>query len=825
MGSPRTCNNLEGDLRDRQSLTATRRAGFLAIAAAIFTSLSLATMAIGQDDEGAEEDAGYEAEESTAPRSRGRVEEIVITAQKREQNIQEVPISVTALTSEFVQDSGLTEFGGIQQYAPNVSVNPIVDTRSTAIRIRGIGADQSNAGIDAAVGVFIDGIYQGRTGLAAGAGLLDIERIEVLRGPQGTLFGKNTAAGAFNITTKKPDFDDRAAMLEVVYGKYNQHELRGWINLPIFDDRIATRIAGYVTRRGFFDRNLSGGGRNDADTNGFRWRTLFDVSDNLEFLLSADYGTSQNTCCAPDIVTYQGPPSLDVTFGPFDAPEELFLGSLAESTGRPLPAVVDPFDRIVDADADTRNSTRYWGISTELNYDIGEHSIKWLTGHRRFDSDSLLDGDFSGYDAILLETDEKFYQWSTEIQLVSPGGEDFEYVIGAYHYFQKDLTLGKISVLPEWRAVGSPVGLVLDLTADENGEAFNRDTNTHRTWSYALFGQGTYHFNDEWSLTVGVRGTHERKAQDGSQIATLKIDAGPFGPDRILNEEPLAVYNVSPMAVLHYNVTEDAMLFGKFARGFKSGGFNQQRTPEGVSTRFEDEEATDFELGARTTWLDRMLTANITGFYTIYDEFQAQGFDGTALTVTNAGKLTSAGLEADMFLAPHETTVIGAALGWNIAEYDTFPNSPCTADQTWAARLANSDPSTPAFCEQDLAGRQLDNAPRWTSSFFTQYINELSDFGFFDAPLLGRLRLEYSYRDFIYLAQDLEPNLTQGPTHLLNLRAGIEDDGGRWQFALWSQNTLDEKYAVVGIDTPITSGYGVINGPPLQWGFTLRAFF
>ncbi len=790
------------------------------------SAITVATVvADAQVAQGQEESEGEDQDKSidTDYQSRGRLEEIVVTAQKREQSIQEVPISMTALTSDFVLDSGLTSFGGIQQYAPNVSINPVTDTRSTALRIRGIGSDQTNAGIDSSVGVFIDGIYQGRTGLAASAGLLDIERIEVLRGPQGTLFGKNTAAGAFNITTKKPDFDGPGSMIELVYGSYNQREIRGWINLPVVEDRIATRLAGYVTRRDFFDDNLSGNGRNDGDSNGFRSHTKFLLSDDLDLLVSADYGTNQDQCCVPDIVDYGGPPNLDTTFGRFNSPDGPF-GSLAESTGRPLPTKVDPFDRTVDANTEAINSTSLWGVTLDLNYDLNDYGIRWLTAHRRFDSLSQFDGDFSGYNAVLLRTDEKFLQWSSELQLISPSGEDLEYVLGAYFYYQKDHTEGKLAVLPDWIAASPVIGPSLAATAVD-GEAFNLDTNTHKTWSYALFGQGTYHFSEQWSVIAGLRATFEKKKRVGSQISTLKFDAGPFGPDQHYNEDPRQVWNFSPMVVLNYAPTEDSMIFGKFARGFKSGGFNQQRVPTGVSTEFNDEEATDFELGVRTTWLDQALTANVTGFYTIYDEFQAQAFNGSALTVTNAGKLTSYGLEADFLAAPHETTTIGGSLGWNVADYNDFVNSPCTAEQTFAHGNVYRPPVVPGPCKQDLSGERLDNAPRVTASLFTQIVYPISDFGIFDYPLLGRFRLEYSYRDFIYLTQDLDPNLTQSPVHLLNLRLGLAPDNERWDIALWTQNALNDGYGVVGFDVPITSGYAVVNGPPRTYGATARLFF
>jgi iron complex outermembrane recepter protein len=758
---------------------------------------------------------------SEEPRS-SRLEEIVVTAQKREQQLQEVPISMTVLTDDFVLDAGLEDFSAIMQYAPNISITTITDTRNTALRIRGIGADQSNAGIDPSVGVFIDGIYQGRTALAATADLIDIERIEVLRGPQGTLFGKNTAAGAFNIITNKPSFAAPELFVETTFANYNEKTLRGMVNLPVLDDRIATRLTGYVSRRDGFDENLSGLDRNDADRNGLRWHTLLAPRDDLELRVTLEYATSQSRCCVADIITYDGPPSLDVTFAPFVSPDGSTIGSLAETTGRPLPAV-DPFDRVVDANEDTVDSTRVWGISTDLDYELGEHGLKWILGYREFTSFSVLDGDFTGYDAVFLDTDEDFNQWSSELQLISPTGERFDYVAGAYFYTQRDRTLGELGIAPEWIAASPVLGIPLGNTA-EDGIAYNRDTNIHETFSYALFGQGSYHFTDRWTLTVGLRGTYEEKSRKGSQIATLKVDTGPFGPDRFPDQD-LSVFDLSPLGVLQYRPTDDAMTFAKIARGFKSGGFNQQRTTGGDGEAFDDEKATDFELGARSTWLDGLLTLNATGFYVLYDDFQAQSFDGTGFTVTNAGSLTSYGIEADALVVPHPDVVVGGGLGWNVAEYDSFDRSPCTAQQSFDARVATGNIYQRADCVQDLGGRRLDNAPRWTTNVFAQIERQLAGLELFGEPLFGRFRVEYNYRDFIYLSQDLDANLTEGPVHLMNLRAGVFADGGHWDLTLWTTNAIDQEYQAFGIDVPIVSGFAGLNGPPRQFGATLRLFF
>jgi len=203
-------------------------------------------------------------EESGAPESWAGIEEITVTANKREQAMQDVPISMAALQSDFLEDSGITEFNQIQQFVPNLKIDPSTDARSTSIRIRGIGSIGNNAGVDPSVGVFIDGVYQGRAGMSVGD-LLDIDRVEVLRGPQGTLYGKNTAAGAISIYTKRPTYDFES-MAEVFIGNYKNMQFRGFINVPLLNDRVAARVSGYrVVRDGFDTNRFNGEDVNDGD--------------------------------------------------------------------------------------------------------------------------------------------------------------------------------------------------------------------------------------------------------------------------------------------------------------------------------------------------------------------------------------------------------------------------------------------------------------------------------------------------------------------------------------------------------------------------------
>jgi len=752
------------------------------------------------------------------------VEDLYVTATKREESIQDVAISMKALNADFLKDSGLTEFGQLQEYVPNLTINPVTDTRGTVIRIRGIGSIGNNSGIDPSVGVFIDGVYQGRAGMSVGD-MLDIERVEVLRGPQGTLYGKNTAAGLINVISKKPHYELESS-LEGVFGNYGNFEGRGSVNVPIIDGRIATRLSGYrVVRDGFDENVFDGDDVNDGDKWGLKSRWLFDITEGLSLLVSGDYSFEDTRCCVPDIVTYEGPPTL---WGGGPSPFGHTFQGLEQLTGIPLPEA-DPFDRKLNVNVDPQNEVEIGGTSFDLNYEIpslpyvGE--IPFLTGStieaigawRTYTSNSKYDGDFSFYDVILGFTDTELDQYSAEVRLSSPGDEIWTYQLGFYYYHQSQDTLDRLGLEPDalltFPLLGaSPVSNVGD--------------NHHTTTSYAGFAQTTLSLTPQWSITGGIRYTKETKTRRGTQTSncTLCIDAPPLlGPDIDTGLQERTVSNWSGMASLRYFPTDEVMLYFSWASGFKSGGFNQLRTAVNVPGEFDDEEAMNYEIGAKTTWFEGMVTLNGTFFYTDYDQFQAQTFDGSSLNVINAGSLRSFGIEAELVVVPLPDLLLGMSLGWNVAEYTDFKNGEQTAQQRadelpmpWLFMSCN--PSIE--CNQDLTDKELDNAPEVSLNMFGSYEYLLPFY-----PLTLYTRAEYSYSSSRFLTQDLDPNLKQDETHLVNLRAGIKAEDELWDLTFWVSNLTEEEWGVVGFDAPTLNGFAVVNGPPRQYGLTVRFKF
>jgi iron complex outermembrane receptor protein len=320
------------------------------------------------------------------------------------------------------------------------------------------------------------------------------------------------------------------------------------------------------------------------------------------------------------------------------------------------------------------------------------------------------------------------------------------------------------------------------------------------------------------------------------------LDIPPVGGPPTFMDQERAVTNVSYKGVIQYFPWEDVMLYGSYATGFKSGGFNQLRTLVGVETEFNDETSRNVEAGFKTSFFERMVTFNVTGFHTWYEDFQAQIFDGSSINVVNAADLRSYGLESELTVVPLPNLVIGSSFGWNVAEYDSFENGVQTNLNKWN----NTKPADPnaqfpdrgnptacgnetllaltvnpeEACVQDLSGKTLDNAPKWTVNVFAQYDYLLPWF-----PIEVFVRGEYQYTSSRFLDVDLDPNLFQPDTHIGNLRAGFRAEDKMWEVTGWVRNITDESYNVVGFDTPTVNGFAGVNAPPRRYGMTIRLNF
>jgi iron complex outermembrane receptor protein len=811
----------------------------LALALALLTPL-VASVAYAQEQA---EPAASEATAKPRPQREERLvlEEILVTANRRVESLQEVPMSVSAFGSDFFKDTGVTNLAGLEQYTPSLKITPGTDSRSTSIRIRGIGSVGTNVGIDPSVGMFIDGVYQGRAGMSVGD-LVDIERIEVLRGPQGTLYGKNTAAGAISIITKAPSYEFESEV-ELTYNTDERAEVHGMVNIPLGDSPHAVRLTGFgVDGDHLFDNTATGKGTNDASKWGVKSRGLFDTSASGfgEFLLTADYTKENTDCCALAVSDYDGLSTLNapITNNPSAALSERLGDNAAgerilkyvafEDTEGFAPPKPDPFGDDYWFDGDVYNKVEVGGIALEWNQDLdSDDTLTFINAWRHYESDSAYDGDFTAYNAVQGTTDIDLDQYSSEFRITSPGGETFDYQGGLYAYYSEVDSIGEF-----FQSQSLVENIGLDILFPEG--SLNIDTNTYKTTSYAAFGQLTWNINDQLSTTLGLRYTYEKKEREGTQITEgvnpkfddgsgSPVDLPPIAGPNLVYDENRSDDDISPTINVRYFFTPELMTYASISRGFKSGGFNQRREAQGLTGEFDEETATNYELGWKISTEDRRLQFNGTFYFVNYDDFQAQAFDGSSIRVTNAGSMESYGTELELVYIPLANLTLGNALGYNKAEYKDFDNGQCTVDQTFyeyyivdGAQGGAPGLNINGLCVQDLAGKALDNAPEWTVSSYAQYDMDLTE------DLVGVIRLEHSYIDDFYLDQDLDEKLKNDEVNLVNLRFTLTNNDNSWEAAVWGRNMLDEDYYVFGIDIPVLGGYAGVTAPGAIYGVTLR---
>ena len=770
------------------------------------------------------------------------LEEVLVTASRKVENLQEVAMSVSAFTSDFFQDTGVNQLTDLEQYTPNLKITASTDSRTTSIRIRGIGSVGSNSGIDPSVGVFIDGVYQGRAGMSI-SDLVDVQRVEVLRGPQGTLYGKNTAAGAISVITTLPG-PDFESMVEASYDSNEKLELRGMVNVPFGDSGNAMRLSGFTIDGDHLYKNtFTGEGLNDAKKYGARARFLFDMEGETstdgfgDLILTLDYTKEDTDCCAIAVSEYDGLSTLNTptTNNPSAAlQQELGLNAqgdailqywaFEDTEGFPPPKA-DPFSDDYWFNDTPKNEVEVGGIAVEWIRDLESgSSITFLNAWRHYESDSSFDGDFTAYEGVGATTDVELDQYSSELRLTSGGGETFDYQGGLYAYYSEFDSVGTFT---QEEALVDNIRVVGDLSLGfffPDG-SINYDTNLYTTTSYAAFGQVIWNVTDDFSATWGLRYTYEKKEREGSQITepSFFLDIPPVaGPD-IFYDDKRSDSDISPALNLRYFFNPDVMGYASVSRGFKSGGYNQRREVTGSNGEFDEEIATNYELGWKSAWGNRRLQFNGTFFYVDYADFQSETFNGATLLVTNAGDLESYGTELELIFIPVADMTLGTAIGYTKAEYGSFDNGQCTVEQAFfnyyvTEAAQGGSPGTASGCNQDLAGEPLDNSPEWTVSSFMQYDMALG------TTLVGVLRLEHSYVDSYYLDQDLDPNLKNDSVNLVNLRLTLSNESRDWEAIVWGRNMLDEEYYSFGIDIPTFGGYAGVTAPQATYGVTLRWF-
>lgn len=769
----------------------------------------------------------------TAPiAAHAQLEEVVVTAQLRESTLQETPVAVTALSGETTEIAQIRDVRDLQTLAPTLRATTRQSPGASDFSIRGLGTSADNIGLEPSVGVFVDGVYRARGGAAIND-FLGLERVEILRGPQATLFGKNTPAGVISFITRKPGYEPTVEG-ELTVGRFDQVIVRGALETPIVQDRLALRIdVNRHERNGFVENVVTGEDVNDRDRQGVRAQLLFEPTDRLSLRFIADYNELDEACCAaPFLVNFP--------------PNEAALRALGATV---LPA--DPFARKVAFDGRLASSLDTSGLSLQADWDIGDNlTFTSISALRAYDEDRDIDADF--IDLSLADRRLLTNQYTTvtqELRLASSNGRRLDWLVGAY-FLDQDLEttnqqlfggdLRPFADLASGGAISDLEGL-LGLTrgvapgtylapGDGLREAFDLSTRT-----FAVFGQVDFYLTDRLTLTTGVRYTTEEKeivadiniedpfaALDLSNIpeaalvglpvdAFLPLAPFQFNPPAGDFEQSRSEDNVSGQIILSYDFTDNLSAYASYARGFKAGGFNVSAFAA-VNDNFEfDAETIDaFELGVKAALFENRASLYLSLFDQTLKDFQSNVFTGTSFVLDNAGQVSVTGLEAEFTIEPVDQLILTVGFTHLFdARYDEYLNGPCGDLDTSQSCLLTGT--------QDLSGFDLPEARDLTGAITVTYTRDLG-------PFDGFVRAETFYAGETNLGSAPDPRRVQEAYQLVNGSIGVRSHDGNLELQLWARNIANQGFQEGNF--PSVGQPGSLNSyvaDPRTWGLTVRA--
>ena len=668
----------------------------------------------------------------TAPISFGQVlEEVLVTARKREENLQQVSVAVSVVTAQTIEDAGLIRLTDISQLVPNMTYQENTSNKFTNITLRGISSS-GGLGNDPGVGVYIDEVYVARES-GFNADLLDIERVEVLKGPQGTLFGRNSAVGAINISTKKPA-DEFEGMVLADVGDYDYQRYGALVNGPITDG-LSAKLSGVSNKRDGYLDNTYGGTVNTVDYYTFRGQVLWTPLDRLELLLIGDY--RKDTSDGNNYVTrYQGEP----------------INKNYEVS------IPDPGSEDVEAK----------GLALTANYELDNYLLTSITSGNKIDEKYVNDQDWSDLDALTSNDMRDNKQWSQELRISSTSDSNVQWVAGLYYFNQEfdatqDVINGPDSLYAAFGLtdlIGS--GIPPSSIGLPDSVRFTADS-VIKADSYAAYGNIDYAFNEQWSIDAGLRYSKDKKKLD--YVQTSDAIAAAFGFINLDIKDDIDDDQWTPTISLNWTPVEDILTYIKYSKGYKAGGFNNSVSSTGSAIAFDPEKLDAYELGLKSTWLDNTLRVNAAIFHMEYDDKQESAFvTNVGFVQTNAGKATSDGAEVEVqYLLTDNWSIYGSA-GYTDASYDEY-----IIDEN-----------------ENNNGNDLTRAPEWTANIGTQVEWQYTDY------LHGMFRLDYSYQDESFTRASNDPFFKAEEQNLVNARLQVSDAGKTWQATLWGRNLTDD---------------------------------
>jgi iron complex outermembrane receptor protein len=712
---------------------------------------------------------------------------IIVTANKVAENVQDVPIAITAVTADRLEQTGTTSLEGLTQIVPSVTFRKGTTSANSAIVMRGVGTITFSIAAEPSVSTVVDGIVLSRSGQAF-MDLVDPERLEVLRGPQGTLFGKNASAGLVNIISKGGT-DTLEAEARAEWYEGQEYRLRGAVSGPL-GNNLSARLTGFY---GSYDGNITNI-YTGQDVNGYKhWgvRGLVDYDNGparMRFI--ADYFHADDDCCA-DITTVSRGAVLDAELG--------LPGGVAQGLDQ----------RYVNHNLVTRTRDKQWSLTASGDFDVGEnHTLSVVTGYRNWWNEEIREGDFLPrplvgtaqlHDNGVVETQ----QFSIEARLASDQSKPFFYQVGAFLwrsdnqqvFTRRDITCASSTLPVDPATGGQPCNLSDTVNTLFPTATSDSDVNSR---NYAIFGQATYRLSDLIALTGGLRYTWDKldfvhtrapgvNATDGTPATGPGVSGNPAGGTIASGGNGTNTStgdssngNLSGKAVVQITPSNDVMLYGSYTRGYKGPAFNVffNHTAPTNAIPIDQETSNAFEIGLKSQFADNKVQLNLAGFSVTYDGFQANNFvelNGAVVTnLTNAGKVRSSGFEADLTAVPTHGLTLRASAAYADAHVVEF----------------NPNPATGAPDARN--GTQLPLAPKFVYTLGASYETDL-----------GGVRL-YLDSDFRHVSSQFSDLGEQGPIDpygIWNASIGFSDSDDTYRLTFHARNITDNSYALLNVSS------------------------
>lgn len=691
-----------------------------------------------------------------AAQSRG-IETVVVTAEKREERLVDVPVSVVALSADSLKKFSLNQATDLGYLVPNVQMAPDSGPRNFSFFIRGIGTTTyASESIESSSAYVVDGVVYGQGG-AAVTDLPDLERVEILRGPQGTLFGKNSSAGVVNVVTREPS-DTFETYLHASYAvPDNERKVSAYVTGPIGDD-AGFLVSARLNRRDGYVLNLFDGRHFDDQNDwGVRGRVVFGKNDRMKLTLIGDYWKSNTRCCIWTFLV----PSTPLAFA------EQLLVAAGGGFG------VDPAHMFSNINGPNYTDVINQGVSAQIDYDLGGgYNLTSISAFRSWhegdnpDSDSEPLPPAAGHPVFDQDLgDMRQHQFSEEIRVASPKEQFVDFVAGLY-YFSQDVHTYNEQFLDFY---------AVDRIVDVYGA----------TQNYAVFGQGNVNFTDNFRLILGGRLLQERSEAQSFRNFVLP-DTSPAEHNAQEKTTSAAVWRVGAQ----YDLNENANIFATVTRGFKGGGYNTSIDTSNLHD-VRPEVPTNYELGLRAALPDTRLSLNLTGFVQNVSNFQVNSLytppppQPQRLEITNAGSAKLKGVETEVSYQPLEDIdwTINGSFAYLDAHFGTYKDAPCYAFQTPAEGCLNG-------VTWDMSGHRLPFASKFSWNVASFYTHPLGDSGW---NVL--FNIDANYRSSRDINLPSRPDAAAKPLTLVNASLGIAEEDGRWQVTAFAKNIFNQHFA------------------------------